>query len=246
VAHGPEPPDRPRPPAPLEATQRWRLTVRREPIDPAAAGRAQQPAWEHALIRSGLPVAGLDAPAAKPRFAMAAPLGAAILGEAELVDVWLTERLPRWRVREALAGIMPPGFTLVDLHDVWLGEGALPGQVIGSVYRFSLDLSPPELDRVADAIGAVLAAETLPRRRVKGERSIDYDLRPMIDELAVRAGGPGSAQPELVMTLRHDPEKGVGRPEEVLAELGDRVGRTVPAGHLTRERLVLAADRPTR
>jgi hypothetical protein len=44
----------------------------------------------------------------------------------------------------------------------------------------------------------------------------------------------------VTMTLRHDPEKGVGRPEEVLAALGERVGTALGTASLVRERLVLA------
>ena len=51
---------------------------------------------------------------------------------------------------------------------------------------------------------------------------------------------------EIVMELRHDPEKGVGRPEEVLAELSERSGVALDDAVLVRERLVLAPDRRER
>src|SRR5262245_42313737 len=108
--------------------------MRRGRLEAGGAQRAVQSAWEAALRGSGLPLAGLDSESGRPRFALAAPLSASIPGEAELADVWLTERRPRWTVRDALAGSLPTGFTLVDLYDVWLGEAALPGQVVASVY----------------------------------------------------------------------------------------------------------------
>jgi Uncharacterized protein conserved in bacteria (DUF2344) len=220
-----------------DPAQRWRLVVRREPIDPADAGRGQQAAWEASLRRSGLPLAGVDAPGQRPRMATAAPLAAAVQGEAELHDVWLTKRLPRWQVRDALAGVLPPAHTLVDLYDVWLGEPALPGQVVASVYRATIDASRLDAGRIAAAAAEIEAAGSLPRRRTKGDRGVDYDLRPMIERLVVRPDGPSTV---VVMTLRHDPAKGVGRPDEVLAELGDRLGATLTGVHLTRERIVLA------
>jgi hypothetical protein len=43
------------------------------------------------------------------------------------------------------------------------------------------------------------------------------------------------------MTLRHDPERGVGRPDEVLSAIADRLGRdSLPVAGIARERLVLA------
>ena len=236
-----EPPVGPPAIPPRDPAQRWRLVVRRDPIDPADAGRGQQAAWEAALRRSGLPLAGVDAPGLRPRMATAAPLAAAAAGEAELLDVWLTQRLPRWHVRDALTGVLPPAHTLVDLFDVWLGEPALPGQVVASVYRVTIDAPDLDVRRIAAAAADIEAAGSLPRRRTKGDRGVDYDLRPMIESLVVR---PDGASTVVVMTLRHDPAKGVGRPDEVLAELGDRLGAAITGVHLTRERIVLAQAPP--
>ncbi|MDP2349984.1 MAG: DUF2344 domain-containing protein [Chloroflexota bacterium] len=242
-----QPPQRP----PREPFQRWRLVLARSAVEPDQAQRSQQEAWEAALVRSGLPVAGMDGPRGRPRFASAAPLAAAIPGEGELVDVWLIERLPRWRVREALARVLPLGHTLVDVQDVWLGEAPLPGRVSASVYCTVLG---PGVD--ADAVRAVAdalcATTSLPRERRKGESMVAYDLRPFVEAIEVtdaadseafgsRPGaGPGSGAAILRMTLRHDPEKGVGRPEELLAALEERAGFPLKAHGLVRERLVLA------
>jgi hypothetical protein len=202
--------------------------------------------WEAALAGSGLPVAGLDGPRGRPRFAAGAPLAASIPGEAELLDLWLTLRFPRWRVREALAAVLPPGHSLVDVYDVWLGEAPLPGRVAAAVYRVSLQ---PAVDvpAVRAAAEALLAAVALPRERRKGEARIAYDLRPFVEAIEVvevigePGGAPGISGPVLRMILRHDPEKGVGRPEELLAALEERVGFPLEASLLVRERLVLAA-----
>ncbi len=191
-------------------------------------------------------MAGLDGPRGRPRFAAAAPLAAAIPGEAELLDVWLTQRLPRWRVREALTAVLPPGHSMVDVYDVWLGEAPLPGRVTASVYRAGL---PPDADLVAvrGAARTLCAAVTLPRVRRKGEATIAYDLRPFVeaievaDLVTVPDGAPTVPGPILRMTLRHDPEKGVGRPEELLAALEEQVGFPLGVRSLVRERLVLAA-----
>ena len=42
--------------------------------------------------------------------------------------------------------------------------------------------------------------------------------------------------------VRHDPERGVGRPEEVLAALAERMGVELAFSELVRERIVLAGD----
>jgi hypothetical protein len=228
---------------PREAVQRWRLVLAREALVDAAQ-REQQSSWETALAASGLPVAGLDAPKARPRFAHGAPLGAAIPGEAELVDVYLADRLPAWRVREALLAVIPAAWHLVDLYDVWLGEAALPGRVVASVYRATLaprgaDAEAPlaDVDALSAAARRLLDAPALPRERLKGETAIAYDLRPFLDDVEVARLADGAVT--ITMTLRHDPEKGVGRPDEVLAALGEAAGVSLAPASLVRERLVL-------
>jgi radical SAM-linked protein len=220
--------------------QRWRLVVARDAVAPEAQ-RALQASWETALRDSGLPVAGLDAAAPRARIAVAAPLTASVRGEAELVDIWLTERCPAWRVREAVAGVVPAGFRLRDVYDVWLGEPALPGQVVASVFRADIDPDTVDLDGLRAAARDLMAASSLLRTRRKGDRNVEYDLRPFLGELNVSTGQPGR-RVGVRMHLRHDPERGVGRPEEVIAALAERIGEEIAVLEVVRERLVLAAD----
>ena len=233
-----EPPERPAPSAAREAVQRWRLVIARGPLEADAGQREQLVAWEHALAGSGLPVAGLDAHPPRPRFAMAAPLSPSIPGEAELVDLWLTERVPAWQVREAIAASLPPAHRLIEAYDVWPGAPALPGQVVASVYRATATTEDVDPAALAAASEAILGSATLERERAKGGATVRYDLRPFIDALAVEAS---SGTVTLRMTLRHDPERGIGRPDEVLAALADRMdGNALEMTMLVRETLVLA------
>jgi hypothetical protein len=222
-----------------DAVQRWRLVLHRDALQGETAHRSVQAEWEAALGRSGMPLAGLDAPRPKPRFALAAPLGSAIPGEAELLDLWLVERLPRWHVREALLATMPAGHRLVELYDVWLGEPALPGRVAASVYRATLDAGAIGVETLRAAAAALLGAGSLPRERRKGDATVAYDLRPFLAAIQVEPGPAGGVVVRL--TLRHDPEKGLGRPDEALAALGEQAGTgpLLPTA-LVREGLVLA------
>ena len=221
-----------------EAVQRWRIVVRRAALSGARGQREQLAEWDAALIASGLPLAGLDTPRAKPRYAIGAQLPAAVPGEAELIDIWLVERLPRWGVREALAPVLPDRHTLVDLHDVWLGEPPLAGRVAASLYRAEIP-PPADAERLRAAAAELLAAGTLPRERRKADTTVAYDLRPFLAAIDVAARESGGAT--VRMTLLHDPSRGIGRPEEALAALGDVLGgQPLEAESLVREGLVLA------
>ena len=129
----------PPPITPREAVQRWRLVLAREALRDDAAQREATGVWEAALVASGLPMAGLDLPRPRPGMRSPPRSPSAIPGEAELLDLYLVERLPAWRVREALSSAVPPTFRLVEAYDVWLGEPALPGRVTASVYRAAFD-----------------------------------------------------------------------------------------------------------
>lgn len=220
-----------------EAVQRWRLVVSRAALPADFVARDLHAAWGAALSASGLPLAGLDAQRPKPRFAIAAPLASGIQGEGELVDIWLVERLPSWRVREALSSALPAAHALVDVYDVWLGEPAVAGRVAASVYRAAL-AAPADAMRVARAADALLASDALPRDRRRGDRSVRYDLRPFLVAFEVSSESDGGVV--LRMTLAHDPARGVGRPEEALAALGDALdGSPLAPVALVRERLIL-------
>ena len=229
--------------SPREPLQRWRLVLARAQLPDGASQRLILDGWDHALATSGLPVCGLDTGARKPRFAFAAPLSPAIPGEAELLDLWLTERAPRWRVREALLAVLPDGWQLADLHDVWLGEPALPGRVVASVFRVTLaPIEAPRSVGLRQAAATLLQAPTLPRKRPKGDATVAYDLRPFLAaiEVASRLDGP-----VIRLTLRHDPEKGIGRPEEALAALAEAEGgQPLDVRSLVREQIILAEPPP--
>jgi len=157
--------------------------------------------------------------------------------EHELADIVLTTLEPAWRVREALAGRLPEGWRLVDLYDVWLGAPALAGQVVAADHR--IDLGDVDAGAIAAAATELLAAERLPRDRLKGGSTIRYDLRPLVVDIEVAESGP----PLLVrIRTRFHPELGTGRPAEVVAALAETAARPIVVRSVIRERLILADD----
>ena len=75
--------------------------------------------WQARLAASGLPLAGGGRGRQPLTFGAALPVGMA--AERELADIVLVERLPAWRVREALTADPPPGIVIDEIADVWLG-----------------------------------------------------------------------------------------------------------------------------
>ena len=217
--------------------QRWRLILSRDAGPEALTGRDLIAAWEAALDVSGLP---LHRPIGKSRarIALGAPVPAAIALERELADIVLTELCPAWVVREGLAGAVPAGWHLIDIEDVWLGAPALAGQVAAADYR--IELGDADARAIAQAATEVLARD---HRAARADRragpSVQYDLRPLLVDVAVADAGPPVA---MRTRTRFDPVLGTGRPEEVVAAVAEAAGADLIIGEVVRERLILADD----
>ncbi len=223
-----------------EPRQRWRLVVGRGPEADALSQRDVADAWIAAVESSGLPAAPGSSEPPRPRLAFGAPLPLGMTADGELIDLFLTERWSRWRVREALEPFVPAGWRLHDLSDVWLGGPALAGVVAAADYRTTREASDDVSGTdVAAAATAVVAAPSLPRQREKGGGSVDYDLRPLLLAIDIAEAGP----PLIVrVRTRFHPSLGTGRPEEVVAALSDKLGRPLTASNVVRERLILAEE----
>ena len=226
---------------------------------PALAQRELTDAWLAAIESAGLPLARSEGATARPRISFGAPLPVGMAAEGELIDIVLTERWPAWRLREALDPVLPGGWQVVRLEDVWLGGPPLAGRVAAADYRIVLAATGATAATAAMAAMAassetaggdvatglrractvLLTADHLPRERAKGDRLVMYDLRPLLVDVAVVADGPPI---QLRARTRFHPELGTGRPEEVVAALGDSAGVPLQVATVVRERLLLVED----
>jgi radical SAM-linked protein len=217
--------------------QRWRLVLTRSADAPGIGGRELAGAWEEAVEATGLPF-HRPAGRARPRVAFGAPLQLGVAAERELAELFLAERVPIWRMRDALAGRLPDGWSLVDLFDVWVGGPPLAGRVVAADYRIEVE-GEADPEPIAVAACEVLEASQLPRVKQKGGTSVPYDLRPLLADVTVDRV---ASRTTLRVRTRIHPELGTGRPEEVVAALGDRLGRQLEVRAVVRERLILADE----
>jgi radical SAM-linked protein len=222
---------------PVDQRQRWRLVVARTADASDEAQREVVDRWVSAIESAGLPVAWTEGARSRPRIAFGAPLPIGMAANGELIDVVLCERWPAWRVREAIAGHMPAGWRLVELHDVWLAGPPLAGRVAAADYEVVLSGDLP-VEPLRQAAGDLLVASELPRRRSRGDASVEYDLRPLLIDVTVERGPPT----QVLTRTRFHPELGTGRPEEVVAALAERAGMALEIASVVRDRLILVED----
>jgi radical SAM-linked protein len=236
---------------PSEPRQRWRLVVARDAAARDLLHRDVAAAWEAALLASGLPVSMSEAATRRPRIAFAAPAPLGVVGERELIDVVLDDLVLMSDVRAATQAAAPTGYRLVDLFDVWVSGPTLASLVTAGDYRAVAEVEAGEVTsaEIANGVAGLLAAPVIERVRRKGQGDVMVDIRPHLVDLRLARAAPATAPSgaagtpfELWMRLRLGGEGGVGRPEEIVAALGERLGRALATRTLTRERIVLSDD----
>ncbi len=138
--------------------------------------------WERVLRRAELPLEYTRGFNPRPRLQFAAALPVGLTSEAELVDVWLTERVsldPASALIERLNATSPGGLRTLQVAEVPIKAPALPPQVISAEYA----ITPNDPDLSADDLWAraqALLAQTRIERVLRGK---PYDLRPLIQDL---------------------------------------------------------------
>ena len=217
----------------LPPAQRWRLTFARERDPDRRTHREIADEWIGRVRESGLPLPDAAGRLRVP-VTFAAPLPAGMECRAELADLWLREARPLWQVREAVAVTLPARVVLLGLDDVWVGAPPLQAALRAADYVVSLPEDAP-LEALEEAVGGLMAAPTLERARTRGTSTVQVDVRPLIDSVHV-LGEP----PRLEIRTRFFPDRGAGRPEDVLDVLATTLDAPIEWGDIVRERLILA------
>ena len=125
----------------------------------------------------------------------------------------LNEAMDGGQLCERLNTALPAGIRVLHVEEIEDKAPAVQTQVMYSDYEVTV-LGPVDIPVLQQQVGALLAAVTLPRQR----RERQYDLRPLIELLAVRA--PSGAQVAILDMRLTAQEAATGRPDEVLLALG--------------------------
>lgn len=169
--------------------------------------------WERAARRAGLPLAYSQGFHPQPKMNMAAALPLGFSSRCEVVDMKLERDVPLEELRARLNGTLPSGLQVVEVQQVDEQAPALQTEVEAAEYEVTLAEAADPLE-LQHRIDSVLELQAIPRER----RGKSYDLRPLIEELALTPSAVGGGATIFMrLTAR---EGATGRPEEVLAVLG--------------------------
>lgn len=172
--------------------------------------------WERALRRAQIPLAYSHGFNPRPRlfFALALPVG--FTSRAEVLDVFLQQRMGLREFASRLKAQLPIGLQLKSVTEVPVDFPPLPARVVAAEYEVAVESqdSPEEMQARLDGL---LAAQSLPRCRERPGGAREYDLRPLIQALWLASQREGVYI--IGMRLQAN-ERGTGRPDEVIATLG--------------------------
>ncbi len=180
--------------------------------------------WERVLRRAEFPLEYTRGFNPRPRLQFATALPVGLTSECELLDVWLTTRLPLDApdaLVERLNATSPAGLRTYQVSEVPIKAPALPPQVFSAEYV----LTPGD---TLSAEELVTRAQALLRQERRGKR---YDLRPLILDLRPHDKG------NLIAWLR------TGEHEHARAdELVEALGLSLPDVRVHRRRLMLSEE----
>jgi len=191
--------------------------------------------WVRALRRARVPLAYSEGFSPHPRISLAAPLSVGVTGESEFMDVTVSRPVsPHWFMN-AVNRQLPQGIEVLEVYPIAPSVPSLQSQVRQAHYTVEVATTKPEEEVRAD-IRRLLALEHLPWHHERDTGRRDYDLRALIEDIALEGCHNGTCL--LTMKLRCD-ESGSGRPEQVVYALGfNEHPRSIQ-----RSRLVLGAKR---
>ena len=141
-------------------------------------------AWERAIRRARLPLAYTQGfnPQARLQFAAALPVG--FTGQGEVADVFLNEALDPSDFLSRLTAALPPGIRPLHAEPVAREVPSLQSQVCGARYRVEVETDEPDAT-FAGRLDGFLARPEAWRERRRGKDVARYDLRPLVQDLAL-------------------------------------------------------------
>lgn len=171
--------------------------------------------WEKAVSDAGLCLAYSEGKRKTAQISMAAPLPQGVTSDGELVEIYLSERVEPADALRAVSSRFPPGVEPLTVEEIGVSAPSLQSQLRWAVYE--VEIPGYDESKVRAAVEELMAADTLPAEYRRETRVRQYDLRPLVLELAVQGSREGRTV--LSMRLRAEPEM-TGRADQVIMAMG--------------------------
>lgn len=194
--------------------QRLRIRFGRGPEAAAVGHLDMTRIWVEALMRAGVALSYSQGSRPQPRVTIAAGLPMGVTSEGELLDAITAEVVEPAALGERIQAELPEGLTVLGVSEVGMGLPSLPSAIRWADYYVDIGANGEDIPK---AIAALLAADSFPWVDRRGEKTRNYDLRPLVGDVIVEE--PGTDTVRLAMRLRCGSD-GVGRADQVTKALG--------------------------
>ncbi len=183
-------------------------------------------AWDRMLRRAQLSMAFSEGFNPRPKINLGAALPLGCTSEADLVDIETTADYPAQELLDRVNPAAPAGLSVSTCEAIEPGSPKLQKLIVAAVY--TVHLRGEDRRELEGAIQETLDADQLMQER----RGKEYDLRPLIEDLAL--------EDSAVLGFQLAARSGAtGRPDEMLRALGLNPDPLVPH----RVRLILREPR---
>ncbi len=184
--------------------------------------------WVRAFRRACIEIAYSEGFNPHPRISLAAPLATGVTGDAELMDVYISDTVSPHNFTEAVNRQMPAGLEILNTYQVDCGLPALQAQVTAAEYSVEIAVEAG-VDCLGQALTSMLEKEQFPWQHERDTGIKTYDLRPLIEDLWLESYTENIAV--VGMRLVCD-NRGSGRTEQVVKALGFERPRSVHRNRL--------------
>jgi radical SAM-linked protein len=194
--------------------------------------------WERAIRRAELPLSYSQGFTPHPKLSFASPLPLGFVGEAEVMDVTLDERVEPGEFRERLLAQSTDDLGAVGVGEISVAAPPPQAGLLWADYRVPVE--GLALGEARARAAAFMALTECPWTEERRDKTKSYDLRRAVASLTASEDDGGAVS--LCMRLQADAEL-TARPEQVLEAVFP--GATV-AGAIVRTGMVLDEASPAR
>ncbi len=212
-----------------EAVQRLKLRIGRSGEARFLSHLEFMNAWQRTLRRARAPMSYSQGFHAHPRMAFATPAPVGEESEGDYMDIVLSQRVEPAELLARIQATLPEGFSCYEAEEIPMSAPSLMSQVQGLRYTIYTDSADPAAlaARIAElmtsdevTIDRKMKAKKPPKGRGRHQqrpRTAALNIRPMIEELAVRDSEDGAAAIDFATIVAGNK---LAKPKELIALLG--------------------------
>jgi radical SAM-linked protein len=133
-------------------------------------------AWARALARAGAPLKYTEGFSPRPKLAFSPALPVGVVGEAEYLDVILTEPVAPESLTQSLSRVLPAGLTVLAISIIPPESRSLGAAIVAADYRVSV--APADIPGLLSAAGQEFAGFIEPTESGILLRRLPLELKP--------------------------------------------------------------------